>query len=575
VPSEPTQRSLDDLGPALDAVTFCVIDVETTGGRADDGAITEIGAVRLRGGVCLDTWSSLVDPGIPIPRSITVLTGISAATVADAPPAREVLPSLVEFLGCAVFVGHNVRYDASFLNAELGRAGLAPLANRQLDTLALARRLVRDEVPNCKLSTLATHLRLTHRPSHRALDDALATGDLLHALIERATAFGVGGLDVLGELPRLANHPDAAKIRLTDVLPRTSGVYLFKDRRDTVIYVGKATDLRSRVRSYFTSDDRRKVGALLRDVERIDFESCSHPLEAAVREIHLIHEHLPRYNQRSTRWRSMAYLKLTEEAFPRFSVVRVPPTSDSTYVGPLPSASFAHTVADAVTSVVPLRRCTMKVPASRATAEALALDFGTSEDRAPCTASQLGVSCCPCSGETTPLQYAALVESIRRGLGPSPDELLEPLSRRLIDLASQERFEEAADARDRASALAEALLRQRRLETWRAPVRIVVERADGAGAELHHGRLVRSWPAGERPSPEPVPNGSVPHGPIPRDEVDERLSIVSELERAKSPWSLLHVDGVLASPIAPVRRFTERRSTQRDRVAPRRDRSFR
>ena len=180
------QGSFDDLGTPLRDVTFCVVDVETTGGSAADGAITEIGAVKLRGGECLGTLQTLVNPGQAIPPQITVLTGITQAMVAPAPRMPAVLPSFLEFLGDAVLVGHNVRYDVSFLQAELNRAGQRPLTNRTLDTCALARRLVRDEVPNCKLGTLAERLRLPHRPTHRALDDALATGDLLHLLIERA-----------------------------------------------------------------------------------------------------------------------------------------------------------------------------------------------------------------------------------------------------------------------------------------------------------------------------------------------------------------------------------------------------
>ena len=106
--------------------------------------------------------------------------------VADAPRIGEMLPSFLEFLGGGVVVGHNVRFDLSFLNHALESTGRDRLANATVDTLALARRLVRDQVPNCKLGTLAAILRLPHQPSHRALTDVLATGDLLHTLLERA-----------------------------------------------------------------------------------------------------------------------------------------------------------------------------------------------------------------------------------------------------------------------------------------------------------------------------------------------------------------------------------------------------
>ncbi|MBV9286086.1 MAG: endonuclease, partial [Acidimicrobiia bacterium] len=264
------QRSFDDLGVPLSETTFCVVDVETTGGSALDGAITEIGAVKLRGGECLGTLQTLVNPGMSIPPEIIVLTGITEAMVLPAPRIDEVLPSFLEFLGDAVFVGHNVRYDLGFLNASLARAGRPRLSNRFVDTCALARRLLQDEVPDHRLSTLASRLRLGHRPTHRALDDALATGELLHTLLERAGSLGVLGLDDLLLLPTIQGHPELGKLRLTTRLPRRPGVYLFRGRGGRVLYVGKATNLRARVRSYFSSEQRRKVNQLLREVESID-----------------------------------------------------------------------------------------------------------------------------------------------------------------------------------------------------------------------------------------------------------------------------------------------------------------
>src|SRR5436309_7173969 len=217
------QRSFDDLGTPLSETTFCVVDVETTGGSALTGALTEVGAVKLRGGECLGTFQTLVNPGVPIPPEITILTGITEAMVIPAPLIDEVLPSLLEFAGEAVIVGHNVRYDLGFLNAELARAGRARLSNRFVDTCSLARRLVKEEVPDCRLSTLASRLRLGHRPTHRALDDALATGDLLHLLLERAGSLGVLGLDDLLQLPTIQGHPELNKLRLTNDLPRRPG----------------------------------------------------------------------------------------------------------------------------------------------------------------------------------------------------------------------------------------------------------------------------------------------------------------------------------------------------------------
>ena len=156
----------------------------------------------------------------------------------------------------------------------------------------------------------------------------------------------------------MAAHPQAAKLRLTDHLPRKPGVYLFRDGGGRTLYVGKATDLRARVRSYFSGDDRRKVGQLLREVERIDHVVCPSPLEAAVLEVRLIHRLEPRFNRQSTTWRRYCYLKLTDEAFPRLSVVRAIRDDGALYLGPLPSNKAAKRVAEAIETAVPLRRCT-------------------------------------------------------------------------------------------------------------------------------------------------------------------------------------------------------------------------
>jgi DNA polymerase III epsilon subunit family exonuclease len=290
------QRSFDDLGTPLSQVTFVVLDVETTGGSPGSASLTEVAAARYRGGERIATYQTLVRPDERIPPFITALTGISDSMVADAPRIGEMLPSFLEFLGGGVVVGHNVRFDLSFLNHALESTGRDRLANATVDTLVLARRLVRDMVPNCKLGTLAASLRLPHQPSHRALTDVLATGDLLHALLERAGSYGIVGLEELLDLPKMVGHPQAAKLKLTNRLPHRPGVYWFCDAAGHVLYVGKATDLHSRVRSYFSGDTRNKVGRLLRQMDTVHFRVCPGPLTAAVLEGRLIRTWAPLFN---------------------------------------------------------------------------------------------------------------------------------------------------------------------------------------------------------------------------------------------------------------------------------------
>jgi DNA polymerase-3 subunit epsilon len=561
------QLTLDDLGTPLRDVTFCVVDLETTGGNPSECRITEVGAVKLRGGQCLGTFQTLVNPGCAIPSEITVLTGITQSMVVPAPRIETVLPSLLEFVGDAVIVGHNVRFDISFLQAALERDRRPRLTNRSVDTVALARRLVREEVPNCRLGTLASRFALPHQPSHRALDDALATGDLLHLLLERAGGLGVTGLDDLLALPTIAGHAQAAKLKLTEGLPRSPGVYLFRDRRGDVLYVGKATDLRARVRSYFSSDQRRKVGALLRETARIDHVEHPHTLAAAVHEVRLIHRFRPRYNRQAREWGRYVYVKLTlDEAFPRLSIVKEARDDGGVYLGPLTSRRVATQVVEAIHTAAPLRRCTARV--------------GRTPSRsAPCASAQLGVSTCPCAGGVDAADYRRIVDQVVRGLRHDPELLLGPLRTRLGDLARAERFEEAADTRDRAAALAAALRRQRRIDALRRAGTIRVLVPGHGGADLEHGRLRRIWGPDDAPdalAPALDLDDGAPAGPaqlrlgelapLARDRADEALCIAQWLDGAAGRVVLGGCDGELSSPLPSLPTF----QPTKPRIAPRR-----
>ena len=423
------QRSFDHLGTPLHEVTFVVLDVETTGGSPATCSLTEVAAARYRGGELLGTYQTFVRPDERIPPFITALTGISDAMVADAPRIGEMLPSFLEFLGGGVVVGHNVRFDLSFLNHALESTGRDRLPNATVDTLALARRLVRDMVPNCKLGTLAASLHLPHQPSHRALTDVLATGDLLHALLERAGSFGIVGLEELLDLPRMVGHPQAAKLRLTNRLPHRPGVYWFVDAAGHVLYVGKATDLHSRVRSYFSGDTRNKVGRLLRQMDGIHHRVCPGPLTAAVLEGRLIRAWRPPFNTQGKGRR------------------RDPGTA------PRPVEPF--------TVAVPLGD-----PVAPATAPVAEAPRPRRRGRRP---------------EWTPEQ-----------LDGDPAELLTPYADRVTTFARSQRYEEAARVRDEAERLRVLLGRRRRVESLRRAGRVVLH-VDGEGTvELDGGLLVEA-----------------------------------------------------------------------------------
>ncbi len=516
------QRSFDELGTPLADVTFCVLDLETTGGNRNDDMITEIGVVKVRGGECLGTFQTLVNPGRAIPPQISVLTGLTDVLVAPAPRIETVLPSLLSFLGDAVLVAHNAQFDVGFIRAALRRTERPEWNGTVVDTVHLARRLVRDEVPNCKLATLASRLRLDHQPSHRALDDALATTDLLHVLIERASGLGVLGLDDLVALGKIGGHPMAPKLKLTAGLPRSPGVYTFRGAGDRVLYVGKATNLRQRVRSYFGSDDRRKIGPMLRETVEIGHVETPDPLTAEVVETRMIGQLLPRYNRRGTTASKYCYLRLdTENAWPRLSIVKNP-AKLGLHLGPLPSRKMASLVQEAIHTALPLRRCTQR----------LGRNYTAPLDAPVCSAAQLGVAHCPCSGTADPGEYASAVELCARAFGGDPAYLVERLRDRMRSLAGQQRFEEAATTRDRLSALLGAVRRTQLLDALASTLNAEVTHGDTTWI-LSEGHLVDTRTNTALTSALPVgPLGSIVVGqPVPREHADEALCLAKFFDK--------------------------------------------
>ena len=549
-------RSFDDLGTPLCDVTFVVLDLETTGGSPTTCAITEIGAVKIRGGETLGTFRTLVNPGLPIPPSITFLTGITEAMVMPAPRVEAVLAAFTAFVGGAVIVGHNVRFDLGFLGAAMERHGYPRFGNVVVDTCALARRLVRDEVPNCKLHTLASHFRVGHRPTHRALDDALATAEVLHALLERAGSLGVLGLEDLVALPTVGQHPQLGKLTLTAKLPKAPGVYVFRDAGGRPLYVGKALDLRRRVRSYFTGDGRRKVGPLLRELVTIDHVRCSSELEASVLEVRLIHRLAPRYNTRTKHWRSYAYVKLTlDERWPRLSVVRQARAGDGClYLGPVGSVRTGRLIMDALHTAVPIRRCTRRIPAVVTT--------GVGLRDGPCAPAQLGVATCPCAGAVSPAAYGAIVEHLVDAWVGDHGALLDPLALRLSRLADEQRYEEAADLRDCAAALARAFERQGRHDALRRAGRLHLRVPGGGWAIVEGGVLHSAGSDSKAPerlqlwqeAPEPAP----PSQPLPRDLVDEVTTIAAWIDARAPVITVVECGEGLAWPRQRLRYFEPR-----------------
>jgi len=202
---------MDLAATALSDTTFVIVDLETTGASPKKGAaITEIGAVKVRSGEHLGNFESFVNPLSPIPEYITQMTGITDLMLAKAPVIDEILPAFLEFVGQhneVIIVAHNAPFDLSFLKSAAKELDITWPKFKTLDTVTIARQvLTKEEVPNCKLQTLAAYFGTKAQPNHRALDDALATTEILHALLERLGSFDVNTVESLMEFAKTAAH---------------------------------------------------------------------------------------------------------------------------------------------------------------------------------------------------------------------------------------------------------------------------------------------------------------------------------------------------------------------------------
>jgi DNA polymerase-3 subunit epsilon len=257
-----------------------------------------------------EEFQTLVDPKVPIGPTISALTGLRDAQLRGAPSEAAAVRQFLAFAGDAVLVAHNARFDLGFLDRETERLSGARLAGPVVDTVGLARRLLAGRTPRAGLASLAEFVGTAVRPCHRALPDAQATAEILLVLIGLAQERGAATVADLCELAAPRVRKIYSKRSLAFGAPVSPGVYLFRDRHDQVLYVGRARDLRARLRSYFRSERQRPaVEAALGALERIEWRVCGSELEAALEELRLIRELRPPANSRHVRRGGGIYLR--------------------------------------------------------------------------------------------------------------------------------------------------------------------------------------------------------------------------------------------------------------------------
>src|SRR3954463_14285324 len=327
----------------LEEASFCVVDLETTGLSPSRSRICEIGAARIETLELAATFQTLVNPGERLPLQIAALTGIDDRELRRAPSAALATRRFVEFAGDAVLVAHNARFDISFLDAAVLRLGDRRLAAPVVDTVWLARRVLAGRQTRVGLASLAQFFGTGTRPCHRALPDAEATAEILLQLIGLAQERGARPVADLVELSAPRRRRVYGKRSLAFGAPTLPGVYLFRDAHGQVLYVGRARDLRARLRSYFRSERQRpSVEAALLALDRIEWRVLGSELEAALEELRLIRELAPPANSRGRTKERGFYLRPRGEEF----VV----TKAATELGPIGTRRRASLAARALSS---------------------------------------------------------------------------------------------------------------------------------------------------------------------------------------------------------------------------------
>lgn len=423
--------------------SFVVVDTETTGGRANGDRVIEIGAAKVCGGRIIDRFQELINPQCAVPRRIARLTGISTAMVFDRPAACDVLPDFCDFLGDAVFVAHHATFDVRSLNAELGRMRRSRLSNETLCTMRLARRLL-PGLRSKGLDSVCDFYGIRIKRRHRALEDADAAAEVLLRFLDQLDLeYDIRDVaDVLnfqhrryGALSRLSRQVRRLREEVLSAVPARPGVYYMKDGSGRVLYIGKARNLSSRVRTYFTAVEGHphRIRNMVRSVREIEWEVTASELDALLLESRLIKEHQPPFNSASKEYVNRPFVRIdTNHAYPRASTSAFLHDDGAEYYGPLPNREEASFLVDVIDRFFKLRMC----------------DDATLAKGRRCVYASLVQCTAPCDSETGRSAHRVELERVRAFLTGRDRSVLGRTEDAMKEAAAGLDFEQAAVFRD-------------------------------------------------------------------------------------------------------------------------------
>jgi DNA polymerase-3 subunit epsilon len=427
----------------INDASFVVVDTETTGGRATSDRLIEIAAVRVKRGAIVDRFRELINPECTIPRRISWLTGITTAMVFDKRLAADIMPGFFEFLKGDTFVAHNALFDLRIVNEEQRRLSRPPLRNETLCTLRLARRLL-PGLRSKGLSSLVDFYGIKMQRRHRALDDAEATAEILIRFLDQLSLeFGAETVDDAltfqyrryGDLKQMSKHLVYVRENVLRRLPRQPGVYFMKDGKGKTIYIGKAQNLSSRVRSYFTSVEGHpaRIRRMVKSVRDIEWQVTDSELEALFLESRLIKEHQPAYNRAQMQYVNRPFIRIeTSHAFPRVSTSAFLHDDGSEYYGPMAGRNEAAFIVEVIDRFFKLRKC----------------DDTTFSRRQRCVFASMGRCSAPCETVDEDAAYAKELDRVKAFLSGVDSSVTERIEAEMKKSAAELDFEQAGTYRD-------------------------------------------------------------------------------------------------------------------------------
>ncbi len=422
----------------IEEAEFSVVDVETTGLGTANNNIIEIGLVKIKNFKVIDRYNSFINPGRSIPPFITQFTGISNEDVYDAPFFEDLVKPLKDFLEDSVLVGHNLAFDLSFLRKEFNVCGVDNYQPLQLCTLRLARRML----PNLKsrsLGNLANYLHLKNEDAHRAYADAEVTAKILHRLVEQLKAsegfqtvqdfinYQYQSAKIKPKVPIKKNLADAFLS-----LPKSPGVYFFLNKKEEIIYIGKAKSLRDRIKSYLAPTSARKSKKILTTAHKFKTITTKTELTALLAEAELIKKVNPKMNVMLKQYHNKYFLRflLTHKA-PKVELTNKFSFDGNDYFGMFISRKLAQQVLEMIDKIFLLRECEEK-------------DF---KKRRRCFLADIERCTAPCVAEINQ-SYEDEIKNVYEFLYGKNQFAVNRLVSKMKSYSDQLRFEKAAEVKE-------------------------------------------------------------------------------------------------------------------------------